>query len=231
MIEQLKQDEHFIKLKQEVDTKQQKFEAIQQEIEKKEDVINRNKKIIHGIHADIANLEDKINNTQADDSGNIDLNAIEKYSTKIYANKNKISVLTKINEKISNEASYLKITSYIDKEKELEAIYKDLFDYSFEFCIKHWITDNFTHELNILFKMFRNTRLADNFTKVITDNFTTTDAFISYLEQKLKPLLCDVSLEALSIQGYQKKFIVPSSLMERQAKKRELEKILSIPQQ
>lgn len=65
MIEQLKQDEHFIKLKQEVDTKQQEFEAIQQEIEKKEDVINRNKKIIHGIHADIANLEDKINNTQA----------------------------------------------------------------------------------------------------------------------------------------------------------------------
>lgn len=228
MIEQLKQDETFIRLKEDIDAKQQEFESVQDEIEKKDGIINRNKKIIEGIHSDISSLEDSINNIQSDGQGNVDLNAIEKYSTKIYANKNKISVLTKLNEKINNEISYLKITTYFDTEKELNILYKKLFDYSLQFCVKLLFKDKFVDDLNILFKFFRNSAISDKYIMNTTNDSSINEAFITYLNQYIKPLLADTDLGELGIQGYKKKFNISTSLIERQAQKKRLEAILGI---
>ncbi|VEB22104.1 hypothetical protein [Avibacterium volantium] len=189
MLNTITQNETFIQKKAEYEEALEALKKANDEIAKKQEIINRNNAIIQALQAENIDLEKKLDGSLDVESTNLDFAEFDKLSDQLNSNTRKITLLEKLNKETENKIEIFKLEEYSEAASAAQSIYNQLNRYAFELTQELIKDEEFIKKLNFLCGLYVECLDMREINTLKQIHITVEQGFLKYFGKKVAPFI------------------------------------------
>ncbi|MCW9709981.1 hypothetical protein L5B71_03620 [Avibacterium sp. 21-586] len=199
MLDTITQNETFIQKKAEYEEALEALKKANDEIAKKQEIINRNNAIIQALQAENIDLEKKLDGSLDVESAALDFAEFDKLSDQLNSNARKITLLEKLNKETENKIEIFKLEEYSKTASAARSKYTELNKYIYELTQELIQDEDLIKNLNFLCGIYVEC-LEDREINTLNQlHMTVEQVFLEDLSKRVRPFIKNPEKSPLGI--------------------------------
>ncbi|POY43443.1 hypothetical protein C3007_10560 [Avibacterium gallinarum] len=200
MLNTITQNETFIQKKAEYEAALEALNKANDEIAKKQEIINRNNAIIQALQAENLELEKKLDGSLDVESADLDFVEFDKLSDQLNSNTRKITLLEKLNKETENKIEIFKLEEYSKAASEAELKYNQLNKYVFELTQEFIQDEELIQKLNFLCGLYVECLDMREKNTLMQLNMVVEQVFLEDFSKQVRPSIKNPEKHPLGIE-------------------------------
>ncbi|MFZ7201073.1 hypothetical protein [Avibacterium avium] len=199
MLNTITQNETFIQKKAEYEAALEALNKANDEIAKKQEIINRNNAIIQALQAENLELEKKLDGSLDVESADLDFAEFDKLSDQLNSNIRKITLLEKLNKETENKIEIFKFEEYSKSASAASSKYTELNKYIYELTQELTQDEDLIKNLNFLCGIYAECLEDREINTLKQLHMTVEQVFLEDLSKKVRPFIKNPEKSPLGI--------------------------------